>query len=103
VQAQQVFCTADPAFKPFLLFRPFGESITYMLSTLLHGSIPTSSTIFDSCIRCASTGLGAICADGLVTGRRFAAQLVSEFNQPKIQVALARAHKFKTGKAVRFA
>ena len=39
------FCTADPAFEPFLLFRLFGESITYMLSTLLHSSIRTSSTI----------------------------------------------------------
>jgi hypothetical protein len=39
------FCTADSAFRPFLLFLLFGESITYMLSTLLHNSIPTSSTI----------------------------------------------------------
>jgi hypothetical protein len=38
------FCTADSAFEPFLLFRLFGESITYMLSTLLHSSIPTSSS-----------------------------------------------------------
>jgi hypothetical protein len=41
------FCTADSAFEPFLLFRLFGESITYMLSTLLHSSIPTSSTKFN--------------------------------------------------------
>jgi hypothetical protein len=38
------FCTADSAFEPLLLFLPFGESITYMLSILLHSSIPTSST-----------------------------------------------------------
>jgi len=47
--------------------------------------------------------LTATCADGLVSGGGFAAQLVSEFNQAKIQVALACTHKFKTGKAVRFA
>jgi hypothetical protein len=40
------FCTADSAFEPFLVFLLFGESITYMLSTLLHSSIPTSSTKF---------------------------------------------------------
>ena len=40
------FCTADPAFGPFLVFLLFGESITYMFSTLLHSSIPTSSTKF---------------------------------------------------------
>jgi hypothetical protein len=40
------FCTADSAFEPLLLFLPFGESITYMLSILLHSSIPTSSTKF---------------------------------------------------------
>jgi len=50
-----------------------------------------------------AAGLTTAWADGLVSGRRFAAQLVSEFNQAKIQVALARAHKLKTRKAVRFA
>ena len=40
------FCTADSAFEPFWVFLLFGESITYMLSTLLHSSIPTSSTKF---------------------------------------------------------
>ena len=32
------FCTADPAFEPFLLFLLFGGSITYMFSTLLRRS-----------------------------------------------------------------
>ena len=41
------FCTADPAFGPFSVFLLFGESITYMFSTLLHSSIPTSSTILN--------------------------------------------------------
>jgi hypothetical protein len=47
--------------------------------------------------------LSAVCADALVPGIRSTAQLVSKFNQAKIQVALACAYKLKTGKAVRFA
>jgi hypothetical protein len=40
------FCTAAPAIQPFWPIETIGGSITYMFSTLLHSSIPTSSTIF---------------------------------------------------------
>jgi hypothetical protein len=38
------FCTADSAKQPFWLIEHIGGSITYMLSTLLYSTIPTSST-----------------------------------------------------------
>jgi hypothetical protein len=38
------FCTAAPAIQAFWPIEPIGGSITYMFSTLLHSSIPTSST-----------------------------------------------------------
>ena len=39
------FCTAGSAKQPFWLIEQNGESTTSMFSTLLEGSIPTSSTI----------------------------------------------------------